>query len=189
MIGLRGSILKVYQWALDWIVGKISSQKRLSSIGTCCWGKWFILFPWRYLKDMLMWHWGIWFSDGLHSTRLTGELGDLKGLSQPKWFYITVFLCRNLLKKHLSSLLLILWTEAFRIALYYWVKEITDYLLFFAEFWRVQIVQGVHAHQCANWNFQWSLKSSETMSRLKVDFMYFEMCISQAFKSCSIRQK
>jgi len=37
---------------LDYILGKISSPKGLSSIGTGSLGKWLGHHPWRYLKDM-----------------------------------------------------------------------------------------------------------------------------------------
>ncbi|KAK4825476.1 hypothetical protein QYF61_027631 [Mycteria americana] len=37
---------------LDWILGKPSSLKGLSSIGTGCPGKWLSHHPWRYLKDL-----------------------------------------------------------------------------------------------------------------------------------------
>jgi len=38
--GTRGNGLKLSQGYLDWILGKISSLKGLSSIGTGCPGKW-----------------------------------------------------------------------------------------------------------------------------------------------------
>jgi len=41
----------------------------------------------RYLKHMLMWCVGTWFSGGLGSTRLMVGLGDLKDLLQSKYFY------------------------------------------------------------------------------------------------------
>jgi len=37
---------------LDWILGKISSPKGLSSVGTGCPGKWWSHHPWGYLKDI-----------------------------------------------------------------------------------------------------------------------------------------
>ena len=73
---------------LDWISGKISSLKGLSSIGTGCPAKWLSHHPWRYyLKDVQTWHLGTWFSGGLGSLRLTVGLDDLKALFQPKRFY------------------------------------------------------------------------------------------------------
>ncbi|KAK4808483.1 hypothetical protein QYF61_005800, partial [Mycteria americana] len=39
---------------LDWILGKISSPKVLSIIGTGCPGKWLSDQPWKYLKDIWM---------------------------------------------------------------------------------------------------------------------------------------
>ncbi|KAK4825890.1 hypothetical protein QYF61_003246 [Mycteria americana] len=49
----RGNGLKLHQGSgLDWILGKMSSLKGLSSIGTGCPGKWLSHHPWRYLKDM-----------------------------------------------------------------------------------------------------------------------------------------
>ncbi|KAK4831339.1 hypothetical protein QYF61_017470 [Mycteria americana] len=47
----RGNGLTLHQGGLDWILGKISSPKGLSSIGTGCPGKWLSHHPWRYLKD------------------------------------------------------------------------------------------------------------------------------------------
>jgi len=54
----RGNGLRLYRSDLDWILGKISSLKGLSSIGTGCPGKWWnhhpwwCHHPWRYLKDV-----------------------------------------------------------------------------------------------------------------------------------------
>ncbi|PKU38670.1 hypothetical protein llap_11024 [Limosa lapponica baueri] len=50
--GTRGNGLKLCQGGLDWILGKISSLKELSSIGMGCPGKWLSQHPWRYLKEM-----------------------------------------------------------------------------------------------------------------------------------------
>ncbi|KAK4817088.1 hypothetical protein QYF61_027919 [Mycteria americana] len=55
---------------LDWMLGKISSLKGLSSIGTGFPGKWLSHHPWRYLKDVSMWCLGTWFSGGLGSVSI-----------------------------------------------------------------------------------------------------------------------
>lgn len=68
----------------DWIVGKISSLKDLSSIGTDCIGKWLSQYPWRYLTGMLMWGLMTWFSGGLDSVRFMVKLKDLKVYLQTK---------------------------------------------------------------------------------------------------------
>ncbi|KAK4825506.1 LOW QUALITY PROTEIN: hypothetical protein QYF61_000019 [Mycteria americana] len=46
-----GNGLKLCHGGLFWILGKISSPKGLSSIGTGCPGKWLSHHAWRYLKD------------------------------------------------------------------------------------------------------------------------------------------
>ena len=48
---------------LHWILGTISAQKGWLGIGTGCPGKWWGHHPWRYLRDMRMWCWGIWWLD------------------------------------------------------------------------------------------------------------------------------
>lgn len=43
------------QWrGSDWVIGKISSPKELSSTGTGCPGKSLSHHPWRYLKDVVV---------------------------------------------------------------------------------------------------------------------------------------
>ncbi|GAB0208583.1 hypothetical protein GRJ2_003324000 [Grus japonensis] len=50
---MKGKGLKLCQDIRNnWILGKISSPKGLSIIGTGCPGKWLSHHPWRYLKDM-----------------------------------------------------------------------------------------------------------------------------------------
>ncbi|KAK4819169.1 hypothetical protein QYF61_025984 [Mycteria americana] len=49
---MRGNSLKLWQGRFRRILGKISSLKGLSSIGTGCPGKWLSHHPWRYLKAM-----------------------------------------------------------------------------------------------------------------------------------------
>ncbi|KAK4825303.1 LOW QUALITY PROTEIN: hypothetical protein QYF61_026654 [Mycteria americana] len=46
----RGNGLKLCRGGLDWILGKISSLKGLSSIGRGCPGKWLSRLPWRVFK-------------------------------------------------------------------------------------------------------------------------------------------
>ncbi|GAB0176145.1 hypothetical protein GRJ2_000079700 [Grus japonensis] len=48
----RGIGLKLCWGGLDWILGKFSSLKGLSVIGTGCPWKWLSRHPWRYLKDV-----------------------------------------------------------------------------------------------------------------------------------------
>ena len=79
-----GNNLKLCWGGLDWILRKMSSLKGLSSTGTGCPGKWLSHHPWRYLKDVQLWHLGTWFSGGLGSDRLKVGFNGLKGLFQPK---------------------------------------------------------------------------------------------------------
>ena len=48
----KGNSLKLCRGGLDWILGKNSSLKGLSSTGTGCPGKWWSCHPRRYLKDL-----------------------------------------------------------------------------------------------------------------------------------------
>lgn len=64
---------------LDWIIGKISSFKGLTSTERDCAGKCLSHHLWRYLKDLDVWL-GTWFSSGLESGRLTVGINDLKVL-------------------------------------------------------------------------------------------------------------
>lgn len=64
---------------LDWISGKISSLKGLTSTERDCPGKCLSHHPWRYLKDLDVWL-GTWFSGGLGTVRLTVGLIDIKAL-------------------------------------------------------------------------------------------------------------
>ena len=72
---------------LDWVWGKLSSPKWLSSFWTGCPGKRLSHHSWRYLKDACMWLLGTWFSGGLGSAGLMLGLNDFKGLFQPKQFH------------------------------------------------------------------------------------------------------
>jgi len=67
---MRGNGLK--------LLGNTSSPKGLSSIGTGCPRKVLSHYPWRYLKDVHMWHLGAWFSGGLGSVRFTLDSRILK---------------------------------------------------------------------------------------------------------------
>lgn len=71
---------------LDWTIGKISSAKRVSGIGTGCPQKWLGHRPWRNLTDTQMWHVEAWLSDGLGTVKFMVELDMHKGPFQPKWF-------------------------------------------------------------------------------------------------------
>ena len=48
----RGNGLKLCRGCLDWILGKISSLKEWSGIGTGCPGRWVSPHPWRCLKNV-----------------------------------------------------------------------------------------------------------------------------------------
>lgn len=54
-----------------------------SSTGTGCPGKRLSHHRWKYLKDMSMWHSGMWFSGGFGNDGLTLGLDNLKGIFQP----------------------------------------------------------------------------------------------------------
>jgi len=82
MIGQQETALNCTRGSLNWVLGKNSSLKRLSSIGTGCPGKRLSHHPWRYLKNVWMWLLGTWFSGGLGSVRLTFGPHDLKDLFQ-----------------------------------------------------------------------------------------------------------
>lgn len=71
---------------LYWILGKTSLWKELLSIGTGCPGQWLSHHPWRYLKDMQMWHLGTRPSCGLGSAGLTAGLPTWMIL----WFYLVI---------------------------------------------------------------------------------------------------
>ncbi|GAB0204439.1 hypothetical protein GRJ2_002909500 [Grus japonensis] len=49
---MRGNGLKLHQGGLDWILGKISSLKEWSSIGTGCPERWWSHHPWRCSKNV-----------------------------------------------------------------------------------------------------------------------------------------
>jgi len=78
----RANGLKLHQGGLDQILGKISLLKQWSGIGTGFPGKWWSHHPWRCSENLLILHFGIWFSrhggDGL----AVGH-DDLRGLFQP----------------------------------------------------------------------------------------------------------
>lgn len=75
----RGNGLKFCKGSLDWILAKISSSKGLPGIGT---GK--RHNPWRYLKDVQVLCFRIWFTSELHITRFIIWLNDLKVIFQFK---------------------------------------------------------------------------------------------------------
>ena len=52
----------------------------------------FFKYPRGYLKEVQMWHLGMWFSGGLGSVRVMVGLNDIKGLFQPKLFYDSIIL-------------------------------------------------------------------------------------------------
>ena len=63
---------------LDWLLGKIPSPKRCSSLGTDCPGKRLSHHPWKHLKGVLMCHLGTWFIGGIGSVRFAAGLKILK---------------------------------------------------------------------------------------------------------------
>jgi len=67
---------------LDWILGKMSSLKEWSDIGTGCPGKQWIHHPWRCSKNVSMRHFGTWFSRRGGDGMVLG-LVALGGLFQP----------------------------------------------------------------------------------------------------------
>jgi len=69
------------------MLGKISVLKGCSGIGTGCPGRWLSHHPWRYSKNMYVWHFGICFSRHGGVGWMVG-LDDLRRLFQPKslWF-------------------------------------------------------------------------------------------------------
>jgi len=69
---------------LDWKLGRLSSLKGLSSIGTGCPGKWLSHHAWRYLRRVDVALRGACCSGGLGNVMSMVELDDPKGLFQPK---------------------------------------------------------------------------------------------------------
>jgi len=61
---------------------KISLPKEWSGIGIGCSGKQLSYHSWRCSKNMLIWHFRIWFSRHVGVGLMVG-LGDLRGLFQP----------------------------------------------------------------------------------------------------------
>ena len=79
----RGNGLKLHQGKFRLLLGKVSSPKGLSSIGTGCPGKWWSHLPWRYTYMYI--YTAMECSITLFgSVRLTVQLDDLTGPFQPK---------------------------------------------------------------------------------------------------------
>ena len=55
--------LSCTRWGSGWILGKISSQKESWGIQLGCPGKWQSHHPWRCSRNVLICHWGTWFSE------------------------------------------------------------------------------------------------------------------------------
>lgn len=62
---------------LGWVLGEVSLQKGLCSVGTGCPGKWGSRLPWRASRDMEMQNFVMWLSGGLqyHVKRWPGWPG------------------------------------------------------------------------------------------------------------------
>lgn len=104
-----------------WILGKLSSQKRLSRIRTGCPERWQNPHPWRYLKTVQTWCWGMWCSGSSLALRVglwsLGEWLDLmipqvssnlmcSMTPQKKNTYEKHWLCRHFLVSHRDTPLL-----------------------------------------------------------------------------------
>lgn len=63
MIGLKEMVLSGTRGALDRILGRISSHRGYSNIGTAAHGNG---DEWKYLRDMSMWDKGTWFNGETH---------------------------------------------------------------------------------------------------------------------------
>lgn len=66
--------------------------------------------PWRYFKDVWMWHFGTWFGDALGSAGVVFGTTDLRSFIQPKLFYYSLIQCIRTDAKTPLSLSLLLFT-------------------------------------------------------------------------------
>jgi len=64
------------------MLGKTSLLKEWSDIGIGCPGRWLSPHPWRCLKNVWIWHFGIWFTRHGGVRWMVG-LDELRGLFQP----------------------------------------------------------------------------------------------------------